>query len=57
MLKNTQNDNVHITETTIGNTTYIVRSVCSPNAKETVVQKLKRIMHRHILEAISHQKP
>ena|GEM_PF-6358230 len=45
--------NVHVTETTVGKTTYVVRAVCSPNARETLEQKLKRIMNRHISDAIN----
>ena len=44
---------LNISEKQIGNTIYIVKSVQSKNANETVVEKLKRIMNRHISEAIN----
>jgi len=49
-------ETVHITETAFGKTTFIIKSVCSPNAKETVETKLKRIMNRHISDEINCQK-
>ena len=38
-----------ISEKTIGNTTYIVSSECSPNATETLTQKLERIIKRNAM--------
>jgi len=44
--------NPSITETKIGNTVYIVSAECSPTAKETLEQKLERIICRNVAEAI-----
>lgn len=41
-------DNKTVTETRIGNVTYIVTSECSPTATETVEKKLERLILRHI---------
>ena len=41
-------DNKTVTETHIGNVTYIVTSECSPTATETVEKKLERLILRHI---------
>ena len=41
-----------ITETKIGNTLYIVSAECSPNAKETLEQKLERIIRRHVADVL-----
>ncbi|MDR2531551.1 MAG: transposon-encoded TnpW family protein [Oscillospiraceae bacterium] len=35
------------TEKTIGHTTFVVTSECSPTATETLVQKLERLICRH----------
>ena len=45
--------NPTITETKIGNTLYIVSAECSPNAKETLEQKLERILSRHVSDIVS----
>ncbi|GHU36045.1 hypothetical protein FACS1894105_05760 [Clostridia bacterium] len=37
-----------ITQTQIGKTLYTVSSECSPTATETVEQKMKRLICRHI---------
>jgi len=44
-----------VTETRIGNVTYIVTSECSPTATETVEQKLERLIMRHVLDKESYQ--
>jgi len=49
-------DSKNVTETKIGNTTYIVTSECSPNATETVEKKLERLILRHVLDTNSYQK-
>jgi hypothetical protein len=41
----------HKLEKKIGNTLFIVTSQCSPEATETVEQKLLRILNRHISDA------
>ena len=41
-------DNKTVTETKIGNVTYIVTSECSPTATETLEKKLERLILRHI---------
>ena len=41
-------DNKAVTETRIGNVTYIVTSECSPTASETVEKKLERLILRHV---------
>ncbi len=38
------NENKHLTKKQIGDTTYIVESVFSINAKETTYDKLKRLI-------------
>jgi hypothetical protein len=48
-------DGKNVTETQIGNTTYIVTSECSPNAMETVKKKLERLICRHISDTQSYQ--
>lgn len=40
----------HTTEMKIGNTLYIVRSECSPNATETLEEKLERLILRHLFD-------
>ena len=40
--------NKRVSETRIGNTTYIVTAECSPNATETVEKKLERLILRHV---------
>ena len=47
--------NKTVTETQIGNITYIVTSVCSPNATETVEKKLERLILRHVSDTKSYQ--
>ena len=44
-----------VTEMRIGGTLYIVTSECSPSARETVEQKLERIICRHAKDTISYQ--
>jgi len=44
------NQTVHKSEVKIGNTRYIVTEKCSPNARETIDEKLLKIMSRHILD-------
>ena len=46
---------LNVTEKQIGNTIYTIKSVQSENASETVIQKLKRIMSRHISDEINGQ--
>jgi len=46
--------NPSITETKIRNTLYIVSAECSPTAKETLEQKLERIISRKVTEVIPH---
>ena len=41
-------DNKTVTETHIGNVTYIVTSECSPTATETLEKKLERMTLRHV---------
>ena len=48
-----QNRQQTITETKIGNTTYIVTAECSENAKETLEQKLERILCRRVADEIA----
>jgi len=38
-------------EKQIENTVYIITSECSPNATETLKQKLERILKRNVMEA------
>ena len=45
----------HITETKIGNTRYIVTAECSPNATETIEQKLERIILRNVADTKKYQ--
>jgi len=45
--KISEKTNEKISEKIIGNTTYIVSSECSPNATETLTQKLERIIKRN----------
>ena len=46
--------NKTVTETQIGNITYIVTSECSPNATETVEKKLERLICRHFSDTKSY---
>ncbi|MEA5050676.1 MAG: transposon-encoded TnpW family protein [Oscillospiraceae bacterium] len=48
-------DNKTVTETRIGNVTYIVTSECSPTATETVEKKLERLILRHVSDKKSYQ--
>ena len=48
-------DNKTVTETRIGNVTYIVTSECSPIATETVENKLERLILRHVSDKKSYQ--
>jgi len=41
----------YVTETKIGNTTFVITAVCSPNATETLEQKIERILRRHATDA------
>ena len=43
-----------VTETQIGNTLFIVTSVCSPTATETIEKKLERLICRHFSSAKSY---
>ena len=45
----------HMTETKIGNTRYIVTAECSPNATETIEQKLERIILRNVSDTKNYQ--
>ena len=49
-------DNKTVTETRIGNVTYIVTSECSPTATETVEKKLERLILRHVSDKECSQK-
>ena len=44
-----------VTETKIGNVTYIVTSECSPTAMETLEKKLERLILRHVSDLKSYQ--
>ena len=44
--------NPTVTETKIGNTLYIVSAECSPTAKETLEEKLERIISRNIADVL-----
>ena len=44
-----------VTETQVGNTLFIVTSECSPIAKETVEEKLERLICRHLSDTESYQ--
>ena len=44
-----------MTETKIGNVTYIVTSECSPTATETLEKKLERLILRHVSDLKSYQ--
>ena len=46
-------DNKTVTEIRIGKTLYIVTAVCSPTARETVEQKLERLILSHAADVIS----
>ena len=48
-------DNKTVTETHIGNVTYIVTSECSPTATETVEKKLERLILRHVSDLNNYQ--
>ena len=48
-------DNKTVTEIRIGKTLYIVTAVCSPTARETVEQKLERLILSHAADAIMFQ--
>ena len=41
----------HVTERKIGNTTFVIIAECSPNATETLEQKVERILRRHATDA------
>ena len=43
-------ENKTVTEIRIGRTLYIVTSECSPNATETVEEKLERLILRHVAD-------
>ena len=45
-------DNKTVTEIRIGRTLYIVTAVCSPTARETVEQKLERLILSHAADVI-----
>ena len=45
-----------VTETRIGNVTYIVTSECSSTATESVEKKLERLILRHVSDKKSYQK-
>jgi len=47
----------HITETKIGTTLFVITSECSPNAKETLEQKLERIISRHVSDILPSTNP
>jgi len=44
-----------VTEMRIGNTLIIVTRECSPNATETIQEKLERIMLRHLPDLKNYQ--
>lgn len=44
-----------VTETRIGNVTYIVTSECSSTATESVEKKLERLILRHVSDKKSYQ--
>ena len=41
---------VYKTERKIGKTNFIITETCSPNARETIDEKLLKIMSRHVLD-------
>ena len=43
-------ESVYKTESKIGKTLFIVTEKCSPNARETIDEKLLKIMSRHVLD-------
>lgn len=45
---NTKSNHISTIEKKIGTTTYILTSECSPNATETLSQKLERILTRNV---------
>ncbi len=49
-------DGKAVTEIPIGNTLFVVRAECSPNATETVDEKLERMILRRISDTKSYQR-
>lgn len=48
-------DGKTVTETKIGNTTYIVTGECSSTATETIAEKLERLILRRFSDTVSYQ--
>lgn len=42
-----EHPNIRITETSIGDTVYIVESLCNENAKETIYDQIRRLILSH----------